>query len=295
MGLRGIVCTAVAVLVPGGVIAGCGGSGSSSSQSQTQKKPPAKLEIKATGSGDELKFTVPPKAQAGPAEITFTNNAKDETDAQLISVQGKREDAEVVAQFTSAVQGKAVASWFKAAGGLGATKPGENATATQELKPGTYYVVSGEAPPKGPLAKIEVAMAQGGSSGGGGSGGGSQLPTVPAKVVATDYAFRGQNLKVGQPVEFTNQGKEWHHFIGAPIKGDATIEEIKKALEEERGEPPIDEENEIETAVMDGGEKQIVQADLRPGRYAFFCFIADRGGGPPHTTKGMVSEITVTE
>jgi hypothetical protein len=46
---------------------------------------------------------------------------------------------------------------------------------------------------------------------------------------------------------------------------------------------------------MDGGVKQIVEADLKPGRYVFMCFIADRGGGPPHVAKGMVSEITVTE
>lgn len=288
MRLKAILCTVTAILVPAGVVAGCGGSGGSSSSS-SQQKPPAKLAITATGAKDEIKFTVPPKGTAGPAEITLTNNAKTDTDAQLISVQGKREDAEVVAMFGTAVEGKAVASWFKAAGGVGTLGPGENGTVTQELKPGTYYVVSGESPPKGPLAKFTVAMSQ---SGGGGQ---SKPPTAPGKIVATDYAFSGTNVKAGQPVEFSNEGKEWHHFIGAPIKGDATIEEVKKALDEEEGRGPIDEKNGFETTVMDGGEKQIVQADLKPGRYAFFCFISDRGGGPPHVAKGMVSEIEVVE
>lgn len=287
MRLKAILCTVTAILVPAGAMAGCGGSGGSSSPS-SQQKPPAKLAITATGTKDEIKFTVPPKGTAGPAEITFTNNAKSEADAQLISVQGKREDAEVVAMLGTAIEGKAVASWFKAAGGVGSLEPGENGTVTQELKPGTYYVVGGDSPPKGPLAKFTVAMSQSG-------GGQSKPPTAPGKIVATDYAYSGTNVKAGQPVEFSNEGKEWHHFIGAPIKGDATIEEVKKALEEEDESGPVDLRNSFETPVMDGGEKQIVQADLKAGRYAFFCFISDRGGGPPHVAKGMVSEIEVVE
>jgi plastocyanin len=284
---------AVAILMPAGVVAGCGGSGGgSSSSSSQQQKPPAKLEIKASGGEGDVKFTAPPKATAGPAEITFTNNAKSESDAQLISVQGKREDAEVVAMLGTAMEGKAVASWFKAAGGVGTLEPGENGTVTQELKPGTYYVVGGEDRPKGPLTKFQVAMSQ---SGGGGQ---SKPPTAPAKVVATDYAFSGQNVKVGAPVEFSNEGKEWHHFVASPIKGDTKIEEIKKALgseDEEASQSLIDEEAGFETTVMDGGISQIVDVDLKPGRYAFFCFISDRGGGPPHVAKGMISEVTVTE
>lgn len=288
MRLKAILCTVTAILVAAGAMAGCGGSGGSSSSS-SQQKPPAKLAITATGSERDIKFTVPPKGTAGPTEITFTNNSKTEADAQLISVQGKREDAEVVAMLGTAMEGKAVASWFKAAGGVGTLEPGENGTVKQELKPGTYYVVGGEDRPKGPLTKFTVAMSQ---SGGGGQ---SKPPTAPGKIVATDYAYSGTNVKAGQPVEFSNEGKEWHHFIGAPIKGDATIEEVKKAIEEEEEGGPIDERNSFETTVMDGGEKQIVRPDLKPGRYAFFCFISDRGGGPPHVAKGMVSEIEVVE
>jgi plastocyanin len=152
-------------------------------------------------------------------------------------------------------------------------------------------VVGGEDEPKGPLASFTVAMSQSG-------GGQSKPPTAPAKIVATDYAFSGQNVKAGQPIEFANNGKEWHHFIGAPIKGDASIDEIKKALEsqdEEAGRKLFDDEAGFETTVLDGGLKQIAQPDLKAGRYVFFCFVSDRGGGPPHVAKGMVSEITVTE
>jgi hypothetical protein len=46
---------------------------------------------------------------------------------------------------------------------------------------------------------------------------------------------------------------------------------------------------------MDGGVSQIVDANLEPGSYAFFCFISDKTGGPPHVVKGMVSEVSVEE
>lgn len=101
---------------------------------------------------------------------------------------------------------------------------------------------------------------------------------------------------VPEDVEFTNQGKEWHHFIGFPIKGDATIDEVRKELEKEEGPPKtVDQEAGIETTVLNGGIAQVASPELKPGRWAFFCFVSDRGGGPPHVAKGMASEITVTE
>ena len=48
--------------------------------------------------------------------------------------------------------------------------------------------------------------------------------------------------------------------------------------------------------MIDGGESQVVDVNLAPGKYAFFCFISDKQtGGPPHVVKGMVSEAEVTE
>ena len=63
----------------------------------------------------------------------------------------------------------------------------------------------------------------------------------------------------------------------------------------EKGTPPFSEEDGLESAVMDGGVSQLIDVELKPGRYAFFCFIADKAGGPPHVAKGMVSEVTVGE
>ena len=45
--------------------------------------------------------------------------------------------------------------------------------------------------------------------------------------------------------------------------------------------------------MLEGGTSQQLDVNLQPGRYAFFCFISDKQGGPPHVVKGMVSEVTV--
>ena len=37
----------------------------------------------------------------------------------------------------------------------------------------------------------------------------------------------------------------------------------------------------------------ILETELEKGNYAFFCFVSDRAGGPPHVAKGMVSDVVV--
>lgn len=47
--------------------------------------------------------------------------------------------------------------------------------------------------------------------------------------------------------------------------------------------------------MLDGGVSQPVEFTGKPGKYAFFCFIADTKGGPPHVVKGMISEVVVQQ
>ena len=94
-------------------------------------------------------------------------------------------------------------------------------------------------------------------------------------------------------IVFDNIGAQPHHLIASPIKGDATAEEVEKAFKAEKGPPPLEEKGTKSTAVLEGGEGQLVTLDLEPGRYALYCFITDREGGPPHVFKGMVEEVEV--
>ena len=265
-------------LVLAGFATGCGDG----DDSDGGPAEPAAIVIEAT-SAEPPAFEAPATARAGAATIEFTNTSDDEIDAQLVRVDGEREDADVLAELNKAKNGRRVARWFHGAGGAGATKPGETSTVTQVLEPGTYYVVGGDDAPD-ELAKIAVE-----------GEGGAELPEADGIVTATEYGFKGANLKAGgQRIEMRNEGRDWHHFLGAELKEGATIADARRFLTMQKGRDPFaSQEGAIGTAVMDGGVSQVIELNLKPGRYALFCFISDREGGPPHIAKGMLSEVTV--
>jgi hypothetical protein len=241
-----------------------------------------------TISGDKL--TGPSSAETGETEITLKNNGKNDGELQLIRVEGDHSAEEVIKALGAAQEGGAgLPDWFFAGGGLGVTKPGAATTATQVMQPGTYYAFDLEAGKPDPksVPTIEVT-------------GDEEDVTLEgdATVTAVDqddeYAFEADSLPSGKAeYVFENDGEQPHHMLIAPIEGDATAEDVETFFKTEKGKPPISEEGGFDTAVIEGGESQLVEVNLKPGRYAFFCFISDRDGGKPHALKGMVDEIEV--
>lgn len=97
-------------------------------------------------------------------------------------------------------------------------------------------------------------------------------------------------------MRFENTGEELHHALFFPIAKGKTIEDVEEAFaseEEPEGPPPVDFENGVDTAVIDGGVEQNIELELKPGKYAVVCFISDRKGGKSHAEKGMLEELTV--
>jgi hypothetical protein len=286
LGGRGAVALLAALALTVGVAA-CGDDDDDSSE-------PSSVAIEASGSKGAVELTAPSEADAGPAEITLTNNTDSDQDGQLAFVaEGEdRSDEEVIAELGNAVQGKPVADWFQAAGGPGTAAKGESSTATIDLEAGTYYVLpqSDEDPDPENLTKFTVA----GESD-------ADLPEADGTVSAVEYSFSADGLKAGeQTLLLENKGGTWHHFLASKLNDGATIEQAKEFLESEGqggGPPPLDIENAVvESTVIDGGKSELVTANLEPGKYAFFCFISDKQtGGPPHVVKGMVSEVEVSE
>jgi len=269
-------------------LAACGGDDGDSEDPQT-------VGINATGTERNVSFEAPAQAEAGAAELQLTNSTNvKEMDGQLgfVAVGDERSDEEVAAELQNAATGKPVAEWFQAAGGVGVTAPGQTESVTQDLQEGTYYVLSQAAQPRPPLTKIEVS-----------GGDGAELPETEGEVTAAEYSFTGEGLKAGtNQVLLDNAGAQWHHFLASELKPEATIEQAQEYLQRQgRGAGPspftgdVDSENAVETTVLDGGFSQVVDVELNEGRYAFYCFIPDKQGGPPHVAKGMVSEVVVEE
>ncbi|HKO39570.1 MAG TPA: hypothetical protein VJU14_14490 [Solirubrobacterales bacterium] len=274
--LRSCVC-AIA-LIAATALAACGDSDSEDAQ---------ELSFTVESKGKTSTVTAPESAEAGLAEITLTNDSDSEADLQLLRVEGDHSPEEVVEGFGEAIQGKSFPEWLFAAGGVGTLGAGESATVEQVLQPGDYYAFNLET--GGPPSPQDVAVTEVS-----GEESDAEIEEGDATVEAAEYVFNADILPSGEvEVAFDNIGAQPHHLIASPIKGDATAEEVEKAFKEEKGPPPLEEKGTLSTAVLEGGEAQLVEMDLEPGRYALYCFITDREGGPPHAFKGMVDEVEV--
>jgi plastocyanin len=234
--------------------------------------------------GKQRKVAGPESAEAGTAEITLKNEAKGGNDLQLIRVEGDHSTQEVVDGLGKASKGQPFPDWFFAGGGIGGTRPGDSGTVTQILQPGTYYALSTEGRPDAKsVAVVEVS----------GEESDDELPEADATVTASEYKFDADELPSGAvEIDFENDGVQPHHLLASQLIGDSTAADVERFFKTEKGKPPLREENQA-TAVIEGGEGQTVTFNLKPGRYAFYCFISDRQGGPPHAFKGMVDEFEV--
>jgi hypothetical protein len=245
-----------------------------------------KLTYTLTGQGKEATFDAPQSAEPGLAEITLKNEGDGEADLQLIRVEGDHTPEEVVEGLGNATKAEAFPDWFFAGGGVGTTGPGESRTVSQVLEPGTYYAFNTEGGPPDPKAAVPALEVSGDAS--------DETVEADDTVSAFDYGFEAETLPSGSvEIAYENTGAQPHHLIASPLIGDATAEDVERFFKTEKGEPPLREEGTQSTAVTEGGEGQLVTLDLEPGRYALYCFISDREGGPPHAIKGMVDEVEV--
>ncbi len=115
-----------------------------------------------------------------------------------------------------------------------------------------------------------------------------------------EYAFDAPATVRGGLVEvsFANVGREPHFAGFARVAEGKTFADAKAALTSlsaplPPGPPPFEEL--LETATVDpGGPNSKITFNLPAGTYALYCLFP-AADGAPHTTKGMISEITVTE
>jgi hypothetical protein len=270
----------VIALVAAALIAsGCGGDDGE------KAAKPQKLSVGVTERGKDraARLSVPTSVRAGVVTVQLTNTGKLPHSAGLIRLDGDHTPEEVLKLIKR--EGGPIPAWIHAAGGVQEVRPGASGTATQRLIAGNYFVLDDAEGVTPAVARFRVTDGEAGGD----------LPEAPAKIEAREYSFTASGLKPGEnTIEFENLGRELHHVVAARIKPGATLADVRKAFQQEEGEPPLDFESAGSTQVLDGGASQVAELNLpKPGKYALLCFVQDRKGGPPHVAKGMVTETTV--
>lgn len=266
---------------------GGGGTGGGAAATTQAPAEPASMSVSLAEQGKKAKFTAPTSLEAGLTELTFTNEGKDPHEAQLVRVDGDQTAEDVLAVIDSDDESGKIPAWLHGSGGTGTVAGGGSGKAVLVLEPGNYYLTDASDEKEAPPVKIKVT----------GEAGDAELPAADATITAKDFSFETSGLKAGaNTIRFENTGKELHHALAFPIKGDADAAAITKFFQSEGesgGPPPVDFEKSVGTSVLDGGTAQNVTLDLQPGRYAMVCFLTNRAGGPPHVAMGMIKEVEV--
>ena len=226
-----------------------------------------------------FRYRAPLTVGAGLVEIRLRNAGDTPHKAQLWRVGGGHTVAEALRVR------RPQPDWLRAAGGVGLVSPGRSASTLQVLRPGLYYVAATLDQP-GQVASFTVTGDEPEAS----------LPKAAARVDALDFKFAVAGLTAGRnTIEFRNLGSEPHHAFFSPIVGSADLQDVRRFFSGRSfvGAPPVDTEATRETVVLEGGDRQVTEVDLDPGRYAVICFVRGRAGGPRHIELGMLNELEV--
>ncbi len=116
-------------------------------------------------------------------------------------------------------------------------------------------------------------------------------------VAGMDYAFQGlpQTLPAGPTsFEFANKALREEHELALVRINDDVKEPIAELLK--LGEQARQKVKPVGEAHAEPGKTDNAVVNLQPGRYAALCFIpvGGRETGPPHASRGMFAEFTVS-
>jgi len=298
--VRRSVALALAILPLG--LAACGADDAekdgTAAKAPAAPAAPAKLKITTSDAGEGFRTVATKSIKGGLVELTFTNGGKDPHEAQLVRIDGDHTTDEAVKAYSA--EGGALPDWLRLTGGAGIAGPGQTATATLNLEPGTYAMLD-DADFMGPVNSERGALASFEVT----EGAPGELPKSTATVTGIDnktgppdHEFEASGLKLGKNrLRFETKGTEPHHVVMFPILPGKSLEDVEKFFASERpsGPPPVDFAKAAGTAVLDGDAAEVTDLELRkPGPYALVCFLTDRDGkGKQHLSRGMIKEVEV--
>ncbi|HEX9712473.1 MAG TPA: hypothetical protein VGB52_07985 [Actinomycetota bacterium] len=261
--------------------AACGGDDDGDAAAE-----PTKITIMTT----EYGFSLPDTFSGGLVEITLDNTGGTEShEAEMIRLDAGKTQGDLL---TALAAGGPPPAFAHASSGPGPVLPGETATYTANVDPGTYVFVCHVPAPdgqehlqKGMIAQAEVS-----------EGTSATLPASDTTITLKEFQFGGlETLKAGsQTVRVANEGTQDHHIAVVALAEGKTAADLAAFFAEEApaGPPPFTGFPGL-MATMAPGSEALRTLELVGGTtYAFACFIPDTDG-TPHFAKGMAGEITV--
>lgn len=263
-------------------VAGCQHTTPEQPAHGTGVQPKAFL-INGAGTAKRLSLQIPDSIRAGITSIVFQNDAQGKHQLQFARVDGQHSDNAALKAATAWLsKGKPLPSWIHPAGGTPVTPSGTRSNAVEVIPQG-HYIVADTAPAAPP--KVSATFEATGTTEG-------ALQGAPARIRTYEYGFKPIGLTIGTRYLIDNVGKQPHFVEAAPLKPGQTLADVKKSLKS-GGKSPVNEGAAVRTPILDGHTRELIDLNLKHGRYALLCFVPDRQGGKPHAFKGMIGVANV--
>jgi hypothetical protein len=238
-------------------------------------------------------YTVQPSGFGGPdsvpsgwTEVTLTNDSSGVDHAQFVMLDAGKTADELAAAL--AADPERFPDWSHPMGGPNAPDPGGSATAVVNLEPGAYallsFIPNGEGVPglaRGFLKPVTVTDQRSGGA----------EPKGDATVELADFSMTlsGEVAAGERTLRFNNGGSQPHEAYLVKLNEGVTADDYLNASPD--APPPATGLGGI--TAIEPGAHQFIVANLEPGNYAMFCFLADAATHAPHFALGMLTEFTV--
>lgn len=291
--------TALAVLVPALVLAGCAKHELARTDSTAVAQADGAGAPAMHGSFDpathvvvvhakDFAFEVPDTITAGWTAFHLVNDGATLHHVQLVRL----ESGKTLTDLSQALaKPGAPMPWASFVGGPNAVSPHAAGDATVDLQPGSYALVCfvdlGDHVPhfaKGMIHPLTVLPA---------SGTAMAEPTADLTIDMSDYTFSNPpSIKAGTHlIKLANKGTQDHELILVKLAPDKTRTDLVAWFDGQDGPPPGSAVGGM-SGITRGAAGYITET-LTPGRYVLVCLVPDAKDGKPHIAHGMVKELTV--
>jgi uncharacterized cupredoxin-like copper-binding protein len=248
-----------------------------------------------TITASDYAFGVPDTISAGLTTFRLINRGKELHHASLVRLGDGKRVADFQAALEAAMKNHTPPpAWMGFAGGPNAVTPGDTATATQTLEPGSYvfvcWIPSADAVPhvmKGMLHSIVVSAAATPSG---------PEPVADLSIKLTDYDFQlSRPLVAGtRVVRVENAGAQGHEIVITALSAGKTLQDFI-AWEQGGEKGPLPTGRWLGgVGTLDAGGHAQFTTTFAPGSYLLLCFWPDAKDGKPHVVHGMAKQITVS-